>query len=255
MAKTLHVRCHVLLLLALASVAIQAQISVPSTIYTLHGSKLAKGQNGWADFSVKTVVAPDHAFLVLLPQADGQWLLKRLTAWETADPTEQTLSFAGALLDKDHFVWSGLVVDANGKYLIVRTANDRHVTVVVVDLANFTVVSRSEADDDDLKWLNPIDNADKQYDDLAGKNCHRVSLSDGEKYASYNCYVEHNTNSDGLFDFNTSRKYKVLSLPDGKPTLSISSVSRQPAVFSKANGHDYLLVLRDNVKLEVFGLN
>jgi len=269
--KRMQVRCHGLLLLALASVGLQAQTSVPFATYTLHANELPKSHMGWTNSveapTVKTILAPDHALLVLLPQADGQWLLKRLAAWDTANPTEQTLSFAGALPDKNHNIVPGLIVDANGKCLIARitsivdassrrgsNANYLHAIVVVVDLANFTVVSRSESDDDNLRWLNTIDNADSHYDNLAGKHCHRASLSDGGRYASYYCYVEHNIDWDGTFNFETSRKYKVLSLPDGKPLLSISSVSLQSGTFATANGHDYLLVLRDNVKLEVYRL-
>jgi hypothetical protein len=344
-----------LLLLALTSVGLQAQTSVPLTTYTLHANELPKSHTGWTSSveapTVKTILAPDQALLVLLPQADGPWLLKRLTAWETANPAEQTLSFAAALPDKNQKVFSELTVDPNGKYLIVRfsvvvasnrkgykASYSRHAILVVVDLASFTVVSRFESDDylltgfgiwrfskdglvivteafrdstwwpgvapepehavaallsvPDLKSVTTCSyselyhgadrsitdlgddcpaflkaanvasmdeiflmySEDRHYDNLAGKDCHQAILSDGGKYASYSCFVGHNYDVDELFYYETSRKYKVLSVPDGKPLLSISSVSLQSGTFATANGHDYLLVLRDNVKLEVYRL-
>jgi hypothetical protein len=264
MAKT-----HVLLLLALASVGLQAQTSVPPTTYTLHAGKLPANYRFWPDRlnapAIQNALAPDHAFLALLPQADGQWLLKRITSWDTANPAEQTLSLVGALPDRHHIVMPQLMIDAQGKHVIacINVINTRswgtprtnsvHAILLSIDLTNFTVVSRSESDGDNF-GLPITRHTDSQYDHLAGKDCYRSDLSDEGKYASFDCYVTHSGDLDGFFGFETSQKYKVLSLPDGKLALSISSISRQDGIFFTAKEHDYFLILHHRVNLEVYRL-
>ncbi len=267
----MRVRYHMLLLLALVSTGLQAQTTIPLTTYTLHADKLPANYRFWPDElnapAIQTALAPDHAFLVLLPQAHGQWLLKRITSWDTANPTEQTLSFLGVLPDRHHTVTPQLMIDAQGKHVIacinvienlrwnapMTSSMHIHAILLSIDLSNFTVVSRSESDGEHF-GLPVTRHTDSPYDHLAGKDCYRSDLSDEGKYASFDCYVVHSGDSDGFFGFQTSQKYKVLSLPDGKLTLSISSISRQDGIFFTAKEHDYFLVLHHRVNLEVYRL-
>jgi hypothetical protein len=99
------------------------------------------------------VATPDNALLILIPQTGGEWVLKRLSGWETRHPQEQTLIIKGnPHSNKDMSVTTDLVLDPHGAYLLVRIdsrlgATDspnriREAVINVIDLHSFTIISR-----------------------------------------------------------------------------------------------------------------
>lgn len=161
---TLVVLCALLSQLALA------QVPVPSEAYTLH----AKEERG-NGFSLSeqvalpgSVVLLDHerSLLVLVPQADGAWVLKRLRGWDTRIPVEDTVEITG---EPGQGTKVSIATDVNlsrdGRYLLVRInyrrgaigANERNRSAVVtlIDMKSFAVVSRQTTTDPllaDSQW-------------------------------------------------------------------------------------------------------
>jgi len=99
------------------------------------------------------VVTPDNALLVLIPQTEGEWALKRLSDWDTSHPQEQTLTIKGnPRSNTDVWVTTDMLVDPHGAYLVLRidsrleavdSANRiREAVVNVIDLHSFTIISR-----------------------------------------------------------------------------------------------------------------
>jgi hypothetical protein len=103
----------------------------------------------------------------------------------------------------------------------------------------------------DLPGSDPIDSS---YKNLAGPHCSRENLNKAETLALYRCGNPHLTDSDGVFDFTTSRALKVLSIPDGKIMLSVPlrfNDNTTSGLLAQADGHDYLIVL-NGIKLETY---
>ena len=71
----------------------------PAFTYTLHAHK--ERINGFTLApvlglpSTVFVLAPDDSLVVLIPQDDGEWVLKRVGDWSTSGPREQTLPITG----------------------------------------------------------------------------------------------------------------------------------------------------------------
>jgi hypothetical protein len=134
-----------------------AQSPEPSNTYTLHAQKERR-----AGFSLVPTVAlpstmlvatPDSALLVLIPQTEGEWALKRLSGWDTNHPQEQTLTIKGnSSSNKDVSVATDMLLDPRGAYLLLRIDSRlgaidspnriREAVVNVIDLHSFTIISR-----------------------------------------------------------------------------------------------------------------
>ncbi len=147
-----------------------AQTPVPTTTYTLHAQK--ERRSGFS--LMPTIVLPpsvlaitaENGLLVLIPQADGKWVLKHLAGWSTQAPTERTLDIVGVPNEgSDVSIGTDLTVSPNGNYVITRInyshgaigPNDRNrkTVVTVVDLHMFTIVSRQVTTDPllaDSEW-------------------------------------------------------------------------------------------------------
>ena len=144
-------------LVALLSQLGFAQTLVPSEVYTLHAKQ--QRRNGFS-FSEQiplpgsvVLLDHDHNLLVLVPQADGAWVLKRLRGWDTKTPTEDTLEITG---DRGQGAQVSIDTDLNlsrdGRYLLVRinyrrgaigaTERNRSAVVTLIDMRSFATLSR-----------------------------------------------------------------------------------------------------------------
>ena len=139
-----------------------AQTPVPSEVYTLHAKE--ERRNGISLMEQITlpgsVVLLDHqqSLLILVPQADGEWVFKRLRGWDTKTPTEATLEITG---EKDQGTQVSIDTDLNssrdGRYILVRinyrsgaigaTERNRSAVVTLIDLKSFTSISRQTTTD------------------------------------------------------------------------------------------------------------
>ncbi len=109
------VRIRVLVTLACFATCSLAQAKaaapVPASIYSLHAQKELRKFCFPGCISppyTVTALTRDNALLVLIPQAHGNWVLKRLTAWDSQSPQEATLSFTG---DPPHDKHEGITED------------------------------------------------------------------------------------------------------------------------------------------------
>ena len=140
-----------------------AQTPKPVSTYTLHAHK--ERRNGFTLAPAPTLpstvflLAPDNSLLILVPQEDGEWVLKRLTDWNTPSPREYTLAITGRKIgDAQLWATGDLTVNSDATYAIVRlTYRDiahgsnkpiaPEAVIVIVDLRQFSVVSRRMTSD------------------------------------------------------------------------------------------------------------
>lgn len=140
----------------------RAQTPVPSEVYKLHAKE--ERRNG---FSLNeqialpsTVVSLDHehSLLILVPQADGEWVLKRLHGWDTKTPTEDTLEITGEKEQgRQVSIDTDLALSRDGRYVLVRinyrsgaigaTGRNRSAVVTLVDMGSFATLSRQTTTD------------------------------------------------------------------------------------------------------------
>lgn len=102
--------------------------------------------------------------------------------------------------------------------------------------------------------LEDLLNTPPTHPNLAPPNCTWGNESSDHKFALVTCGVIHNA---GLFTYTTSKASTVISLPGGKPILSLPSPFwKQPpqAFLAAIHGHDYLLTLRDGIHLNAYRL-
>lgn len=146
-----------LVLTAVLSGAGVAQTSIPFEVYTLHAKEERRNGFGLSEQIMlpSSVVLLDHqqSLLILVPQADGEGVLKRLRGWDTKTPTEATLEITGeksqgaqVAIDTD------LNVSRDGRYILVRinyrsgaigaTKRNRSAVITLIDLKSFTPISR-----------------------------------------------------------------------------------------------------------------
>ncbi len=131
-----------------------AQTLVPTTTYTLHAQEEQHSSNLP---STLVYLLPDQTLLVLIPQHDGKWVLKRLTAWDTGSPKEESLAFTTKPPQEGASGYEDLKVDPASTYAVIRiksfTGNiltvteNRSAIVVLVDLRSFTIVSQLTTSD------------------------------------------------------------------------------------------------------------
>src|ERR1017187_7765062 len=145
-------RVHFLVLAMSFAISGQTQTPAPTITYTLHTQWPAKAP------TLRWTVAPDNSLLFLLPQGDGQWAIKRVTAWETTAPKEETLTFSGVLPHREKNPFTDLSVDPVGAYLIVRlrvlgthdASEQSDAIIAVVDLRTFKMVFTTATSDSHL---------------------------------------------------------------------------------------------------------
>jgi hypothetical protein len=129
-----------------------AQTPFPTTSYKLHAQDEHYSANRP---STLVYLLPDQALLVFNPQRDGKWLFKRITAWDTAIPKEETVAFDGQSFEEGATGYEDLKVDSAGNYAVIRTRSvsaypvkrDNTALVVLVDLRSFSIVSRRTTTD------------------------------------------------------------------------------------------------------------
>ncbi len=136
---------------ALFATACLGQEPSPTFRYNLQGTA------GEVDRQA-TALTPDNDLLVLLSLKNDQWILKRITGWDTNSPHEDRLALDGRIPgETGRADDSNLTVSPNGDILAVRFCF-HHIqwaelsgstggpgpdaVVVLIDLRRFTVISR-----------------------------------------------------------------------------------------------------------------
>ena len=89
----------------------------PTMTYKLHAKKVEHSANLPA--TLETLL-PDQALVVLIPQAEGKWLLKRLTAWDTTTPKEESLAFNATPARDGLSGWDDISINPTRTYLVIR---------------------------------------------------------------------------------------------------------------------------------------
>lgn len=152
----MRARPYMVLVAALLRTVCFGQEPTPAFAYRLHAQKDTTNRGSVA-------LTPDNALIVLLSRKDNQWLLKRITGWDTAAPHEETLALDGRVPAEhgqaDH---NDLTIDVAGNLLVVRFCFNRinwvelsgsdggpgpEAVVTLIDLRAFTVISRRVATD------------------------------------------------------------------------------------------------------------
>ncbi len=155
-------RITAFILVALLSHFGVAQRPVPSEAHTLRAKEERRSGFSLTEQIAlpSSVVLLDHqqSLLVLIPQADGEWVLKRLRGWDTKTPTEDTVEITG---EKSQGTQVSIDTDLNlsrdGRYILVRinyrngaiggTERNRSAVVTLIDLKSFTSISRQATTD------------------------------------------------------------------------------------------------------------
>ncbi|MGA2715439.1 MAG: hypothetical protein ABSG41_20255 [Bryobacteraceae bacterium] len=152
----MRARPYMVLVAALLRTVCLGQEPTPDFTYTLPAQKDTTNRGSVA-------ITPDDALIVLLSRKDNQWLLKRITGWDTVAPHEETLALDGRVPNEpgqaDH---NDLTIDPAGDLLAVRFCFNRinwvelsgrdggagpEAVVTLIDLRAFTVISRRVATD------------------------------------------------------------------------------------------------------------
>jgi hypothetical protein len=135
----------------------RGQVPAPTSTYSLHAHK--EPRVGFSLVPTITlpqsvvVMAPNDDFLALIPQPDTEWVLKRVSGWQTHSPQEETLKLGkDSSQTPDRYTHADLTVREDGRYVVVRITSEegavqsagRDWTSVafVIDLATFTIASR-----------------------------------------------------------------------------------------------------------------
>jgi hypothetical protein len=98
-------------------------------------------------------MTPDDDLLALIPQPHTEWVLKRVTGWQTHSPQEQTLELGkDSSQTPDSYTHADLTVREDGRYVVVRITSqkggvrpagrDWTSVVFVIDLTTYTIASR-----------------------------------------------------------------------------------------------------------------
>ena len=133
----------------------RAQTLTPTTTYKIHAQKEQSTSNLP---STLFHLLPDQKLLILIPQQHSSWTLKRIVAWNTDKPKEETLSFVGNPLTESESGLEDLIINPAGRYAVIRirsfggnlydgTLRNRTALTVLVDLQGFQVVSQRTTSD------------------------------------------------------------------------------------------------------------
>jgi hypothetical protein len=131
-----------------------AQTPVPAASYKLHAEKESYSPSRP---SALLHLLPDQALLVLIPQPEHKWLLKRLTAWDASNPKEETLAFDSQTPSDGDSWYEDIKVNPAATYAVIRlqsfTRNENTTPLnstaffVLVDLRSFTIASKRSTTD------------------------------------------------------------------------------------------------------------
>jgi hypothetical protein len=211
----------------------------PCSSYTLHAQKEPAP---WSLIETLTsassvlTITPDNALVVLIPQPHKKWVLKRLTSWSILPDLKPTSSchcnVVREFRDGSNGWENQTDKDANADCAAILEAAD-------------------------ISSVDTLPGADHTRDRVAKLlkfGCWITDVSKDEKFALYICTTSHASAWDTVkIDF---RACVVLSVADGKTVVSIPLPFRQPiaAALARADGQEYLLLLRDGIKLETYRL-
>jgi len=241
----------------LASISF-AQTIAPTITYKLQAQKEWRSSDS---SSAVLYLAPDHTLLAAIPQQNSKWLFKRITAWETGAPKEETLTFATTPFEKREALaylacalgcsvpssYATINVDPEQHIAVFRiksesgatnnTAKWTHITeIVAIDLRKFAVTT--QLDSTDPLW------AKSDWASMANKTPFTTAAGglpgaypESEAYAKlagptcrisgasadsvYMLYDCRTAYVDELADWTTSRKLVVLKMPDGRSALEV----------------------------------
>jgi hypothetical protein len=103
------------------------------------------------------------------------------------------------------------------------------------------------------------DITEKKFRRLEGVDCQPADvIANEDRLAIYRCGKAHAEDfADGMFYYVTSNILKVVTLPEGKPLLSVpvGFLSRKTeGLLANANGYNYLIVFCNGTKLETYRL-
>jgi hypothetical protein len=143
------IRAAFIVVTVLISSYMAAQTLSPSSTYRLHATKESNGP---------TLIAmtPDNALITIAGRLDGLWELKRLSAWFSAVPKEETLPLKGFSLIPSGRLRAELFMSPDGRYAISKlqttstllpSGSRPQAVINVVDLSTFTVVTTLETTD------------------------------------------------------------------------------------------------------------
>lgn len=135
----------------------RGQVPPPTSRYFLHAQK--EPRNGFSLVPTVTlpqtvvVMTPDDDLLALIPQPDTEWVLKRVSGWQTRSPQEQTLKLGkDSFQTPDRYTHADLTVRGDGRYVVVRITSqegdvqaavrDWTSVVFVIDLTTYMIASR-----------------------------------------------------------------------------------------------------------------
>ena len=167
----MHLSAISFVLIALLCGLSRAQTPIPSQSYKLHANEERRNKFSLVEqISLpSTVVALDHEhnLLILVPQADGEWVLKRLRDWDSKTPSEDTLQITGEKgRGKQVSVETDLNLSRKGRYALVRinyrsgaieaTERNRSAVITLIDMKSFAVLSRRTTTDPliaDSQWV------------------------------------------------------------------------------------------------------
>lgn len=92
------------------------------------------------------------------------------------------------------------------------------------------------------------------YAKLAGPNCLIEDKSHDLKYALYDCRTE-NAFMDEMIVIGRTRDLVVLQIPGGQHALNVPlphNLNPYPALLANVDSHEWLLLLRDGINLEIY---
>jgi hypothetical protein len=103
--------------------------------------------------------------------------------------------------------------------------------------------------------LLDADDATRRATKLAGRDCRLSALSPERGLALFECRTGHGY-LDGEIYITKSRTSTVRTVPEGKPILTVAlpHFHEIPGVLAASNGSEYLMLLKDGIKLEGYRL-
>jgi hypothetical protein len=132
------------------------------------------------------------------------------------------------------------------------------------DVCRWEIDKRANSDCDDLLTnagissvsdVIDIDDATRRITKVAGRDCRVSATSSDKRLALFECRTGHSY-PDGEVYITKSRTTTVRTWPEGKPilTLALPHFHEIPGVLGATNGMEYLLLLKDGIKLEGYRL-
>jgi hypothetical protein len=129
-----------------------AQTIAPTSTYKLHAHKEELSHPPYAQLSLLS----DQGLLILIPQGGGKWVFKRLTAWDSGSPKEDSLEFKSTPARDGLSQYNDVMVNPASTYAVIRmrfadssfpAKENRFAEIVLVDLRSFTIISHLNTSD------------------------------------------------------------------------------------------------------------